>query len=62
MTLALVKELQLQQGTSEVDALRLVFVDFQNAKFGEDDWKVNTQQRVRIVVPRYKKFVSLQFD
>jgi len=39
MTLALVKELQLQQEMSEVDALRLVLVDFQNAKFGEDDWK-----------------------
>lgn len=39
MTLALVKELQLQQEMSEVDALRLVLVDFQKAKSGEDNWK-----------------------
>ena len=39
MTLALAKELQLQQGISEADAFRLVLVDFQEAKFGEDDWE-----------------------
>jgi hypothetical protein len=39
MTLALVKELQLQRQMSEVDALRLVLVDFQNAKFSDDNWK-----------------------
>lgn len=39
MTLALAKELQLKQGMSETEALRLVLVDFQDAKFGEDDWE-----------------------
>ena len=39
MTLALVKELQLQRQMSEVHALRLVLVDFQNAKFSDDNWK-----------------------
>ena len=38
MTLALAKELQLRQGMSETEELRLVLVDFQDAKFGEDDW------------------------
>ena len=39
MTLALAKELQLRQGMSETEELRLVLVDFQDAKFGEDDWE-----------------------
>ena len=39
MTLALVKELQLQQEISEADAFRLVLVDFQEAKFDQDDWE-----------------------
>lgn len=39
MTLALAKEVQARMGISEVEALRLVLVDFLDAKFVTPDWK-----------------------